>query len=242
VKTKTVLIGIAALFGSLIGLAQSSDPTNPAPGPAFGTSTTSVLTLPAVTFQLVLGTEGAVDPAAARSCVSADPCTWLAGVSLPSGVRITELELEACDSDSASKVSFGLTRHPAPLQDAVPIVNNAGTGIAATPGCALFPVTVDHTVDNGANSYVAEISAAPGDNVRFGALRVSYQLQVSAPPPVATFLDVPTSDPFFQFVEALAASRITSGCGGGNFCPNEPVTRGQMAVFLARALGLSFQN
>jgi hypothetical protein len=53
---------------------------------------------------------------------------------------------------------------------------------------------------------------------------------------------VPTNHPFFQFIEALAASRITSGCGGGNFCPDAPVTRGQMAVFLARALGLNFQN
>jgi hypothetical protein len=29
-----------------------------------------------------------------------------------------------------------------------------------------------------------------------------------------------------------------SGCGGGNFCPDAAVTRGQMAVFLAKALGL----
>lgn len=70
--------------------------------------------------------------------------------------------------------------------------------------------------------------------------RVSWARQVSAPPATATFNDVPTSDPFFQFVEALAASGITSGCGGGNYCPGDPLTRGQMAVFLARGLGLSF--
>ena len=63
-------------------------------------------------------------------------------------------------------------------------------------------------------------------------------LPVSAAPATATFLDVPASNPFFQFVEALAASGITAGCGGGNYCPNNPVTRGQMAVFLAKALGL----
>jgi len=51
---------------------------------------------------------------------------------------------------------------------------------------------------------------------------------------------VPTSDPAFAFVEALAASGITGGCGGGNFCPTNPVTRRQMAIFLAKALGLSF--
>ena len=54
----------------------------------------------------------------------------------------------------------------------------------------------------------------------------------------ATFGDVPTTHLFFQYVEALAAAGITSGCGGGNFCPDAAVTRGQLAVFLAKALGL----
>jgi hypothetical protein len=33
---------------------------------------------------------------------------------------------------------------------------------------------------------------------------------------------------------AFAAEGITGGCGGGNFCPAEPVTREQMAVFLLK--------
>ena len=59
-------------------------------------------------------------------------------------------------------------------------------------------------------------------------------------PAPATFNGVPTSDPFFRAVEALAASAITSGCGNNNFCPNDPVTRAQLAKFLANALGLHF--
>jgi S-layer homology domain len=230
-RTKVTVLSIFSLAGSLAAGAQS-----------FGTSNTSILTLPAVAFQLAAGTEGAIDGDAARSCASDGPCSWLAGVTLPSGSRITELELEGCDGDSASKVSFGLERHPVPLQGVVPLTVDGSTGIAATPGCALFPVTLDHTVDNEANSYIAQVLAAPGTNVRFAAVRLGYQLQVSPAPDTATFGDVPTSHPFFQFIEALAASRITSGCGGGNFCPDAPVTRGQMAVFLARALGLNFQN
>jgi hypothetical protein len=69
---------------------------------------------------------------------------------------------------------------------------------------------------------------------------VGYVLEVSAPPAMSDFADVPTNHPFFQFIEALYHSGITSGCGGGNFCPNSAVTRGQMAVFLAKALGLQF--
>ena len=71
---------------------------------------------------------------------------------------------------------------------------------------------------------------------------VDYQLQVSPAPGTSTFNDVPTNHPFFQFVEALAASGITAGCGGGNFCVDQPITRGQMAVSLAKALGLHFPN
>jgi len=40
----------------------------------------------------------------------------------------------------------------------------------------------------------------------------------------------------------LAASGVTAGCGGGNFCPDAPVTRAQMATFLSRALGLYWPN
>jgi len=57
------------------------------------------------------------------------------------------------------------------------------------------------------------------------------------PPPSPRFGDVPTTDSFYPFIEALAARRITSGCGGGNYCPDNPVTRGQMAVFIIKALG-----
>jgi hypothetical protein len=58
---------------------------------------------------------------------------------------------------------------------------------------------------------------------------------------VATFPnDVPTTHPFFRFIEALAASGITAGCSADSYCPDNPVTRGEMAVFLAAALGLHF--
>ena len=54
----------------------------------------------------------------------------------------------------------------------------------------------------------------------------------------ATFPDVPTSHPFFQYVEALYAAGITAGYGNGSFGVNDPISRGQMAVFLSVALGL----
>ena len=40
----------------------------------------------------------------------------------------------------------------------------------------------------------------------------------------------------------MSEDAITGGCGGGNFCPNANLTRRQMAVFLAKALGLHWPN
>jgi hypothetical protein len=51
------------------------------------------------------------------------------------------------------------------------------------------------------------------------------------------FDDVPAGDPFAPWIEQLAAEGITGGCGGNNYCPDNPVTRGQMAVFLSKTFG-----
>jgi hypothetical protein len=36
-------------------------------------------------------------------------------------------------------------------------------------------------------------------------------------------------------INRLAAAGIATGCGGGRYCPTQPVTRGQIAAFLHRA-------
>ncbi|MEP6994581.1 MAG: DUF1800 family protein [Acidobacteriota bacterium] len=51
----------------------------------------------------------------------------------------------------------------------------------------------------------------------------------------ADFSDVAASNPFHASVESILRDQITSGCTGGNYCPNDPITRAQMAVFLLRA-------
>jgi len=49
------------------------------------------------------------------------------------------------------------------------------------------------------------------------------------------FADVPTSYWAAPWIKQLAAEGVTGGCGGGNFCPDSPVTRAQMAVFLLKS-------
>ena len=49
------------------------------------------------------------------------------------------------------------------------------------------------------------------------------------------FADVPISSPFHDDILAIATAGITSGCGGGNYCPSSPVRRDQMAAFLLKS-------
>jgi hypothetical protein len=59
-----------------------------------------------------------------------------------------------------------------------------------------------------------------------------------SPPATQRFLDVPPASPFYAFIDRLAVLGITGGCTTTNYCPEAPVTRAQMAVFLVKAFGL----
>ncbi len=57
-------------------------------------------------------------------------------------------------------------------------------------------------------------------------------------PPACTpgyFADVACPSTYANWIQALATEGITGGCGGGNYCPTNPVRRDQMAVFLLKA-------
>jgi len=50
------------------------------------------------------------------------------------------------------------------------------------------------------------------------------------------FWDVPRGHWADEFIHALAGVRITLGCGGGNFCPDNNVPRSDMAILMVRAI------
>jgi hypothetical protein len=53
------------------------------------------------------------------------------------------------------------------------------------------------------------------------------------------FADVPASSPFCRWIEELARRGVVTGCGGGDYCPTQPVTREQMGVFLSVTFSLA---
>jgi len=89
----------------------------------------------------------------------------------------------------------------------------------------------------------------PPDNDEFGPLETVTRGQMAAFLERALGLQIPTDDFFTDdngsifedSINAIAAVGITKGCNppaNDEFCPEDPVTREQMASFLVRALGL----
>ena len=77
------------------------------------------------------------------------------------------------------------------------------------------------------------------DQMAVFLLRALHGAGYTPPPATGTvFTDVPASYWAAAWIEQLAAEGITTGCAANLYCPGDPVSRDQMAVFLTRALDL----
>jgi hypothetical protein len=170
--------------------------------------------------------------------------TMAASVTIPSGVTITRFGFDYCDSNPAGDFFVALN-------------DQYGDDAVNTPallfppdrtGCGtVYSDPLSYSFDSNAGHQLVVIIGQPNitdGSVRFRGVEISYRRNISPAPATATFSDVPTNHLFFQFIEALAASGITAGCNVSppQFCPDAPLTRGQMAVFISRALGLHWPN
>lgn len=164
-------------------------------------------------------------------------------VDLPNGAYVLGMRVFYYDNDPSNDISVWFTRYYGETSPSYEdLANFQSTG---TPGWTSAWVDINHTIDLRDSSgnptfYAVPVRFVPSAsvNLKLKGVRLFWYRQVSPAPAVASFADVPTTHQFFQYIEALAASGITGGCGGGNFCPGNYVTRGQMAKFLATALGL----
>lgn len=249
-RARVAFLGVALLFAGpvLAGQTSVTDPVaaiEVAPlgaGEFYGTSSLSAVTLTAFhcstydqadTWQPVLGSPNRFITAGVFECA----------FQAPAGSLLIAIEIEGCDTSATGEISASLYKTTSP-GGAGASVAAVGTGVAATPGCARFPLTLPtpELVDNQNNKYWFEVATENTPFTRLGGVRVYYRLQVSPAPATATFGDVPVGSPQHRFVEALVAAGITGGCGAGLYCPDAALTRGQMAVFLSVALGLHWPN
>ena len=109
------------------------------------------------------------------------------------------------------------------------------------PGGHQFHSFVTTLVSNGITAGIGGGLYGVGDNTLRQQMAV-FLLKAKhglcyTPPPCDGGLRAtcPVRRTFAHWIEALAAEGITGGCGGGNYCPQNPVRRDQMAVFLLKA-------
>jgi hypothetical protein len=173
-----------------------------------------------------------------------------ANVDLPNGSLINWVEVYGVDSDAVDDVLINFCHT---WVDAASGDNGSGNcpyidSTSGTPAGFYKTMAINETVlkrqdidTDGTvetvtyNLYVGNIDGA---NLCVFGVRLLWKRQPSPAPASATFGDVGTGYWAFRFIEALADSGITAGCGSGNFCPDGTVTRAEMAVFLSAALGL----
>ena len=127
-----------------------------------------------------------------------------------------------------------------------PLARNIGNFSDVTPYHWAFE-SISKLYDSGISSgcKTAPLQYCPEDLVTRGQLAVFLEkglhgADFSPFDSIPTYNDT-TSHWAEDWIEALKVDGITSGCGNENFCPETPVTRAQMAIFLLKGLhGVSF--
>jgi hypothetical protein len=109
------------------------------------------------------------------------------------------------------------------------------------PQADIFHAYVEKLIRNGVTAgcgggnYCRDSSVT---RAQMAVFLLKSKLGAAYVPPDCTgtvFTDVPcTGGQFDPWIEDLADRGITGGCGGGNYCPGDPVTRAQMSVFLLK--------
>ena len=119
-------------------------------------------------------------------------------------------------------------------------VGRSFSDVPSTRGDYRYVETVLHrglTSGCGATTYCPQ---NPVSRAQMAVLLLRAEHGAAYVPPPATgqvFDDVPANAFAAAYIERLAAEGVTAGCGtGANYCPNAPVTRAQMAVFLLKTV------
>lgn len=177
-------------------------------------------------------------------------------VHLPTGAKPTALIAILQDNNLAEDINvtfsrscngFGLLNRPNTVITNIPIasVSSSGNGGNRSYYSTTVSASDSHHINNLNCAYSLTVffnTSAAGPDYEFNRVAITYKRDVTPAPIIAPYSDVPASHPFAQHINAFKNAGITGGCGGGNYCPDDPVTRGQMAVFLSKAMGLSWND
>lgn len=172
---------------------------------------------------------------------------FAADVSLPSGVMIDYIGFNYCDSNPEAGADWKVILTDLSGDHVTTEVTNMTFPTRSGCGYAYNVSPLNYQYDTNSGHHLVLYVDQRNDtfydgSMQFRGVEIWYKRKISPAPVAATFSDVPTSHPFFQYIEALYSSGITTGYPDGTFRPDDTVTRKQMAAFLARALGLHWEE
>jgi hypothetical protein len=146
---------------------------------------------------------------------------------------VTRLSGPAFVDSAAQSINFNVTTDPACDWS----INSDPADWVTFPGHLSVP-TVSITANTSGASRSSAFIALPffGSALNFAGYWTPFTVTQRATN--ATFADVALSHPFFDAINLLRARSITDGCASAplRFCPDDNITRGQMAVFIVRAI------
>jgi hypothetical protein len=248
---------------SIAALALALDPAAPAAGQEQQTTLIPIQAFVPVDDQQQYTAQGAQFGYLFGRGAPAPALTLWAPLGVPVGVDLDSICVYVADSSAstqvtvtlvASTVSTDLTApdfaEVAQGSSGLPAIGGVKVCLASIDGGFSFPWRVRTTLPLAGWEVVqyflrVSIPAQGGAGAPSGVGPgvAVWRRAISDAPGTATFDDVGTGDAFFQYVEALAASGAMTSCDGGpNFCPDAPVSRKQLALVLARALGVYWPN
>jgi hypothetical protein len=192
---------------------------------------------PAATYTILDGTAdyGLIDSGATNNCFDATADCPILSIDDPS-------PRPAAHWDATIQEDPQLSAPQGVVNDIRTWVLHVGNSFLDVPTSNLFYSFVETIFHEGITGGCGGGNYCPANNVtraQASALLLKSEHGAGFLPPPCTpgiFNDVACPSLFADWIEQMAAEGITVGCGGGNFCPGNPVLRQQMAVFLLKTL------
>lgn len=125
---------------------------------------------------------------------------------------------------------------PFPSADVTPFIRRFDD-IAASVHADDIETIAELGITKGCNP-PANDEFCPTSKVTRGQIAAFLARALSLPPTSEDFFTDDENSVFEGDINRLAAAGVTTGCGGGKYCPDDLLPREQMAAFLVRALGL----
>jgi hypothetical protein len=184
-----------------------------------GTAATPPLLMPGVATTsysatgLIAGTIYYWNVVAKNSSGSSTPsATWSFG-----GMIVQTITFDALSSVAVGAAPFTVS--------ATASSGLAVTFSSTTPSvCTVSGTTVTILIAGGCS-----ITASQGGSATFAPAAMTQSFTV-------LFADVAPTDYYYSAISSLAQHSITAGCGNNGYCPQETVTRDDMAIFIVRAV------